>query len=351
MTQRTIRIGTKTIGYGQPVFVIAEAGVNHNGRLDLALKLVDAAADAGADAVKFQTFHAEDVVTGKGKMAAYQKKNLGKTESQVAMLKKLELQDRFYASLIARAKKRKILFFSAPHGGPSSVDFLRRLNVPAFKFGSGDLTNLPLLAYAAKMDIPVILGTGMSTMKEVRAAIRVIHRAGNRKLVALHCTSNYPCPFEEVNLRAMQTMMRDLDVLVGYSDHTEGIQVPSMAVTLGACVIEKHFTLNRKMKGPDHAASLEPDELTEMIRAIRRVPVILGSSVKRPTSSERVMMRDVRKSIVTLAPVDKGDVFTKKNLGIKRPGTGLVPRAYLDILGKRAIKDIDADTLLRRGDF
>lgn len=351
MTKSSFSIGRHQIGYGKAVFVIAEAGVNHNGRLDLALKLVDAAAKAGADAVKFQTFKAKEVVTTSGTMAEYQKKNIGKSESQIAMLKKLELRDSFYRPLMKRCRERGILFLSTPHGGFGSVDFLAKLKLAALKFGSGDLTNLPVLAHAAKYRLPMILGTGMATFDEVKTAVKVIQRAGNRKIVMLHCTTNYPCPFDEVDLRAMQTMMRELDVLVGYSDHTQGIQVPTMAVTLGACVIEKHFTLSRKMKGPDHAASLEPDELADMVAAIRRVPVILGTAEKKPHASERTVTDIARKSVVTVKAVRKGERFTTENLGIKRPGTGIPPARYLDILGKRAKKDIDADTLIRRGDF
>lgn len=351
MKTRAFHIGKQAIGYGKPVFIIAEAGVNHNGSLDIALKLVDAAADAGADAVKFQTFKAGEVVTGSGEMAAYQKKNIGKTESQLAMLKKLELPDAFYPPLIKRCAQRNILFMSTPHGGFASVDQLAKIGVPAFKFGSGDLNNLPLLAYAARLKKPMIVATGMGTLAEVREAMRTIYAAGNRKLVLLHATSNYPCPLNEVHLRAMQTMMGSLDALVGYSDHTQGIQVPTMAAALGACVVEKHFTLDRSMPGPDHQASLEPGELRDMVEAIRRVAVVMGSPEKKPNPSEAVIKPLVRKSVVATAPVKKGETFTRKNLGIKRPGTGLPPKIYLDILGKKAKKDIDADALLRRGDF
>ncbi|MFA5935769.1 MAG: N-acetylneuraminate synthase [Patescibacteria group bacterium] len=351
MTTQTFRIGPATVGYGHPVFIIAEAGVNHNGRLDLALKLIDAAADAGADAVKFQTFHAEDVVTSQGEMAAYQKKNIGKVKSQIEMLRELELKDKDYPLLIARAKKRKILFLSTPHGGKNSVDFLRKLGIPAFKFGSGDLTNLPVIAYAASFGKPMILGTGMGTMKEVEDAIAVIQKAGNRKIAMLHCTSNYPCPPEETNLRAMTTMMENLPVLVGYSDHTAGIQIPIMVTAMGACVIEKHFTLDKNMAGPDHKASLEPDELRSMVEAVRLATTVLGSSKKAPNPSEKIIAPLVRKSLVTLKPIDKGEKFTHNNIGIKRPGTGIQPREYSRILGKTARRMIPADTLLRPHDI
>jgi len=348
---QTIMLGGREVSYGRPVFVIAEAGVNHNGKLATALKLVDVAARAGADAVKFQTFNAEDVVTKGGEMAAYQKKNLGSSKSQRDMLKTLELKESFYKPIIAQCKKKKILFLSTPHGGFKAVDFLQKLGVSAFKFGSGDITNIPLLEYAARFKKPMILGTGMSTIQEVKAAVACIKRAGNRKIAVLHCTTNYPCSLDEVNLKAMQTMMRELDVLVGYSDHTLGIQVPVMAATLGACVIEKHFTLNKNAQGPDHKASIDPNELAEIVQRVKRVKTILGSSVKKPNKSEAIMMRDVRKSIVSLRDIQKGEKFTKENIGIKRPGTGLPPKEYASILGKKAKRAIRKDSLIQRVDY
>ncbi|MFH1583261.1 MAG: N-acetylneuraminate synthase [Candidatus Falkowbacteria bacterium] len=348
---KNIIISGKKIGYNKPVFIIAEAGVNHNGHFKTALKLVDAAAAAGADAVKFQTFKAGQVVTTTGKMAKYQKKNIGKTESQLDMLKKLELPENFYKPLITHCRKKKIIFLSTPHGGFDSVDFLERLNIAAFKIGSGDLNNLPLLQYAARLGKPMILGTGMSTLGEVQAAISIIKKAGNNKIIVLHCTTNYPCPAREVNLEAMRTMAAKSGVLVGYSDHTKGIQVPIMAVALGACLIEKHFTLNRNMTGPDHKASLEPRELKEMVKAIRQVSIILGSKIKSPNASERPLIKVARKSIVSLCKIKKGEKFTKNNTGIKRPGTGLAPRYYFSILGKKAKVDIPADTFIMNNHY
>lgn len=345
------RIGTKYIEEGRDPFIIAEAGVNHNGRLDLALKLVDIAASAGADAVKFQTFKAHEVVISSGEMAEYQKKNIGKTESQQAMLKKLELKDEFYRPIMERCKKQKILFMSTPHGGIDSVAFLAKLGIAAFKFGSGDLTNLPALQYAARLKKPMIISSGMATMPEIQEAIRVIEKAGNKHIVVLHCTTNYPCPPEEVNLRAMQTMMKKLNVPVGYSDHTSDEQASVAAVTLGASVIEKHFTIDANLPGPDHKASMEPQELTAMIRHIRTAAALLGSPVKQPNASEKRMMKMVRKSVVTLTGIRKGERFTAKNLGIKRPGTGLAPKKYFSILGKRASRALAADRTLRRDDI
>lgn len=345
---KNIRIGNKIVGENRPVFITAEAGVNHNGDLKTAFKLIDAAAAAGADAIKFQTFKAEQVVTSAGEMAAYQKKNIGKTESQLEMLKKLELPESFYQPLIKHCREKNIIFLSTPHGSFSSVGLLQRLKVPAFKFGSGDLTNLPVLEYAAKFNKPMILGTGMATLDEVRQAVNTIKKVGNNKIIVLHCTTNYPCPLNEVNLRAMLTMKQKLSVLVGYSDHTSGINVPIMAASLGACLIEKHFTLDKNTPGPDHKASLEPAELKAMAQALRPVNIILGSSVKKPTKSENKIIKTVRKSLVSLAAVNKGDKFTAKNMGIKRPGTGLSPKYYQKIIGRVAKKDIAADSLIRK---
>lgn len=348
---KKIKIANKFIGENQPVFIIAEAGVNHNGDLKTALKLVDAAVAAGADAIKFQTFHAAEVVTAQVKMAAYQKKNIGKTESQLAMLKKLELPDEFYQPLISHCLKKKIIFLSTPHGGFASVDLLQRLKMPAFKFGSGDLTNLPVLEYAAKFGKPMILGTGMSSLNEVSEAIKAVKKTSNNKIIALHCTTNYPCPLEEVNLKAMQIMAEKLTVLVGYSDHTLGIEVPIMAATLGACLIEKHFTLNKNMPGPDHKASMEPDELKSMVRAVRQVKKIMGSDLKKPTINEIKISKLGRKSLVSLRDIKQGEKLTGENIGIKRPGTGLEPKYYFKILGKTATRRIKKDVLITKKDF
>lgn len=346
-----VQIGHHHIGYGQSPFIIAEAGVNHNGKLPLALKLVDAAAAAGADAVKFQTFKAGQVVTKAGQMASYQRKNIGISKSQMAMLKKLELQTAWYHVLRRRCRQKNIIFLSTPHGGKDSVDELQQQHVPAFKFGSGELTNTPVLAYAARLGIPMIIATGMATLPEVKEAVRVIRRAGNQKIIVLHATTNYPCPLEEVNLKAMVTMMKNISCPVGYSDHTIGFEVPLLAVALGACVIEKHLTLNRRMAGPDHAASTEPEPFREMVDLIRHVPTIFGSARKLPNPSERLMIPTVRKSIVTIRPISRGERFTESNLGIKRPGNGLSPSLYLRLLGHRSRRDLPADYLVTRRDY
>jgi len=351
MKKSFLKIGENILGDNKPVFIIAEAGVNHNGKLNLALKLVDAAANAGADAIKFQTFHAEDVVVATEKMVLYQKKNTQKSTTQLKMLKSLELNDSFYTLIIKRCKQKKILFLSTPHGGFQSIDFLQKLDVPAFKFGSGDLTNIPILKYAARFKKPMILGTGMATMIEVHDAVTVIKRAGNRKIIVLQCTTNYPCPLEEANIAAMQTMLKKLNVLVGYSDHTQGSQASIIATALGACVVEKHFTLNKKLSGPDHQASLDPKEFKNFVKDIRSTSVIIGSKIKKPTRSEKYIVKKIRKSIVSQRFIKKGEIFSNQNISIKRPGTGLPPKKYYYIIGKKAKRDIKKDSIISFYDF
>ena len=343
---KTIKIQGKGVDGGQPVFVIAEAGVNHNGNLDLALKLVDAAADAGADAIKFQTWRAEQLVTKAGTMAEYQKRNTGKDESQFDMLKKLELKEEWYSKLFARAKEKGIILLSTPHGGFEAIDFMEQYNFPAFKIASGDITNLPFLEYAARKGKPMLVSTGMSTMEEIKEAIDTIKNAGNDQILVFHCTTDYPLTPENINLKAMQTLMKELDVLVGYSDHTIGDQAAIMVVTLGACMIEKHFTLDRTMQGPDHIASTEPKEFKEMVMKLKKIPLIMGSGIKKPLAPELQYISVARKSIVANCDIRKGEKFTMENLAIKRPGTGIHPREFKNILGKIATRDISQDTLL-----
>lgn len=348
---KEIKIGKKLIGVNRPVFIIAEAGVNHNGNLKTAFKLIDAAVIAGADAVKFQTFISEDVVTSAGKMVGYQLKNIGKSMSQLEMIKCFELKEDYWGLIANYCIKRNIMFLSTPHGGFHSVDLLQSLNVPAFKFGSGDLTNLPLLRYAAKFDKPIIISTGMATLAEIEDSINTMKNAGNNKIIVLHCTTNYPCPWDEVNLNAMLTMRDTLSILVGYSDHTRGIQVPIMATTLGACLIEKHFTLDRNMKGPDHKASLEPEELKDMIDSIRNISIILGSKTKKPNASEVIISKNVRKSLVAARDIKKGENFNEQNLAIKRPGTGVAPKYFDQIIGHIAKRNIRYDSQIKKNDF
>jgi len=328
---KDIVIQGKKVNYGRKPFIIAEAGVNHNGSLDLALKLVDAAAFAGADAVKFQTFRAEQVVT---------------TGSQLAMLRKLELKEKYYPALIQRAKERGIVFLSTPHGGFESVDFLQKMKVPAFKFGSGDLTNLPLLGYAAKFKKPMLISTGMSNLEEIKEAVQAIKKAGNSQILVFQCTTDYPLAPENVNLRAMQTLMKELGALVGYSDHTIGPQAVVMATALGACMLEKHFTLDRTLPGPDQVASMEPLDLKEMVRQVEKAMVILGSPKKRLLDCEKQYVKVARKSLVSARAIRKGEKFTVKNLTVKRPGTGILPKRWKEVLGKRSKAKLKKDSLI-----
>jgi len=351
MVKKIIKIGNKIIGYGRPVFIIAEAGVNHNGRLDLALKLIDAAADAGADAVKFQTFRVEQATTRYTALAGYQKKNIKTRNNLFEEAKGWELKEDRYPQLIARCKKRRIIFFSTSHGGFESVDFLASQKVPLYKFGSGEITNLPLFTYTAKLGKPIIFGTGTATIKEVRDAIGAIKRSGNNQIVALHCTTDYPPALTDVNLRAMEIMMKELGVLVGYSDHTLGDQVAVMAATLGACVIEKHLTLDKNMKGPDHKASATPDEFRIMVDKIRAVSAIMGSPKKGPVKAELKFIPVIRKSIVANRNIKKGEKLTRQNLAIKKPGTGIPPKYWDKIVGRTASKNINSDSLIKREDF
>jgi len=340
---KAIRIGRRLIGEGYPVFIIAEAGVNHNGKIKLAKKLVDVAKEAGADAVKFQTFKAESLVSEKTEMAEYQKRNIKKKQSQLEMLKKMELNPKDFIELKKYCDKKGIIFLSTPHT-EEAVDFLEPL-VPVYKVASGDLTNIPLLEKIAKKKKPIILSTGMATLSEVREAVQTIRKQDNNKIVLLHCTTNYPCSLDEVNLRAMQTIKR-LNCLVGYSDHTLGIIVPIMAVTMGAVVIEKHFTLNKNLPGPDHKASLEPEELKRMVKAIRDVEKALGNGVKKPTKGEKKIAKAVRKSIIARVDIPVGSRITKEMLTIKRPGTGLPPKFLEKVVNKRAKVKIRKDEVI-----
>ena len=341
---KTITINDKIIGYGQPCFVIAEAGVNHNGELEKALALVDVAADCGADVVKFQTYRSEDVVIKKGKMAQYQQKNVGKVTSQLEMIRGFWLDEKFYPQILKRCKDKGIIFMSTPHGGIKSVDFLETLNVPAYKIGSGDLTNYILLNRVAKTGKPIILSSGMSTLDEVKAAVAYIYSKGSKQIAVLHCTTNYPCPAEEVNLRAMVTMMNELDVSVGFSDHTDNATAAISAAALGMTIYECHFTLDKNLPGPDHIASAQPDELKERIRLIKDVEIILGKSEKKPNESELKNMRDlVRRSLVITRDLPEGHILKKADLEAKRPGDGVSPTEYEKFLNKRLKKEVEKD--------
>lgn len=346
----SVSIEGVSIGYGLPCYIVAEAGVNHNGRLDLALKLIDAAASAGANAVKFQTFRGEQVIIRGQPVFSYQKGRVREVD-QVDMLRGLKLKEEWYPELIKHARRKGIIFFSTPHGSFASVDFLESLGAPAFKFGSGELTNLPLLAYAAKFGRPMIISTGMGNLKEVREAVRIVKRVGNNRIIVLQCTTYYPSRPDQANLNAMITMMKEFDVLVGYSSNGLGTQVEVMAATLGACLVEKHLTLDQSMTGPDHKASETPEVFARMVDEIRAVPTILGSGVKDPLPEELEIAELARKSVVTTADIGRGERFTPNNIDVKRPGSGLAPVYYSRILGKRAKHDIVSNKLLEKNDF
>jgi N-acetylneuraminate synthase/N,N'-diacetyllegionaminate synthase len=341
----TIKIGNRLIGDGRTCFIIAEAGVNHNGDIKLAKKLIDIARDAGADAVKFQSFKAENVVTQKAQKAKYQKQTTGSSESQYEMIKKLELSGADFKKLALYARKRDIMFLSTPFD-KESVDLLDKLGVPAFKVASGEITNFPLLRYIAKKGKPVILSTGMSTLEEIDEALQVIRSEGVKDIILLHCVTAYPAKVEDMNLRAMETLKSTFKLPVGLSDHTIGITVPIAAVALGAAVIEKHFTLDKNLPGPDHRASLEPEELKGMIKAVRETEKALGNGKKKPTVEEEEIKKVVRRSIVARVDIPKGTVVTEEMLAIKRAGTGIEPK-YLDkVVGKVAKTMIRDDEIL-----
>lgn len=327
------------------VFVIAEAGVNHNGDITLAKQLVDVAVVAGADAVKFQTFKAEKLVCKNAEKADYQKETTNQAESQLEMLKKLELTEEMHNQLIDYCKEKGILFLSTPFD-VDSVDYLIELGIEIIKIPSGEITNYPYLRKIAQTGKKVILSTGMSSLEEVREAVAVLEEYGNKDVVVLHCNTEYPTPFEDVNLKAMLTMRDELGIEVGYSDHTLGIEIPIAAVAMGAQIIEKHFTLDKTMDGPDHKASLEPHELKAMITAIRNVESALGTGVKKPSNSEQRNIGIVRKSIAAKNEIKKGEVFSEENLVTKRPGTGVSPMKWNEIIGTVADKDYKEDDLI-----
>lgn len=320
--------------------IIAEAGVNHNGSLDLALKLVDAASDAGADIVKFQTFKADNLVSQFAPKANYQLLKTEKNESQLVMLRKLELSDEMHQIIVERCKNKNIRFASTGFD-EESINLLVGLGVPFLKIPSGEITNFPLLKLIGSQGLPIFLSTGMSTMNEVINAIDVLKKAGSRKsdITILQCTTEYPTPMKDVNLNAMLAMQKELDVKVGYSDHTKGIEVPIAAVAMGATIIEKHFTLDCSMEGPDHAASLEPLELKQMVSSIRNIEKALGSGLKEPSPSEKKNLLASRRSIVASKDINKDDLLTEANLAVKRPSDGICASLYFNVIGKKAIKD------------
>ena len=329
------------------VFIIAEAGVNHNGSLELAKKLIDVAVDAGVDAVKFQTFKTELLVSKNAKKAEYQAKTTGENESQFDMIKKLELDIASHEILMDYCKQKYILFLSTPFDS-DSIKLLDKLGLEIFKIPSGEITNLPYLREIGSLNKKVILSTGMSNLSDIEKAIFTLEQSGTgyENITILHANTEYPTPMEEVNLKAMQTIKEAFKLSVGYSDHTLGIEIPIAAVAMGASVIEKHFTLDKTMQGPDHKASLEPMELKEMVKAIRNIEKALGNGIKKPSPSESKNMQIARKSIVANLDIKKGEILTEENITIKRPGNGISPMRWDEVVGMKATKDYKKDELI-----
>jgi N,N'-diacetyllegionaminate synthase len=329
------------------VFIIAEAGVNHNGSVSLAKKLINVAVEAGADAIKFQTFKTENLVLKNTQKAEYQKQTTDASESQFDMIKKLELDMETHIELIAYCKEKDIMFLSTPFDH-DSINLLSDLGLQIFKIPSGEITNLPYLRHVGSLGKRVILSTGMSDLSEVRDALKILINTKTSKdnITVLHANTMYPTPMEDVNLNAMLTMQKEFGVSIGYSDHTLGIEVDIAAVAMGASVIEKHFTLDKFMKGPDHQASLEPQELRAMVDAIRNTEKALGSSIKEPSSSESININIARKSIVASQSIKKGEKLSSENITTKRPGTGISPMEWDEIIGTFAKKNYRMDDLI-----
>jgi N,N'-diacetyllegionaminate synthase len=329
------------------VFIIAEAGVNHNGSVDLAKKLIDVASISGVDAVKFQTFKAENFVAINTQKADYQKRTSDSSESQFDMIKKFELDIETHKDLIAYCQRKDIMFLSTPYDN-ESIDLLSDLGLQIFKIPSGEITNLPYLRHIGSLGKRVVLSTGMSNLREVGDALNILIDAGTSKdnIVVMHANTMYPTPMEDVNLNAMLTIQKEFGVVIGYSDHTLGIEVDIAAVAMGAKCIEKHFTLDKNMEGPDHKASLEPEELRVMVNAIRNIEKAFGSSEKKPSPSESVNIKVVRKSIVAKKNIKKGDLLTDKNIAVKRPGGGICPMQWDKVVGTISSKDYNADEFI-----
>lgn len=328
-------------------FIIAEAGVNHNGCLKTAFKLIDRAKEAGADAIKFQTFKAERLVTKSAIKAIYQTKTTSAEETQYEMIKKLEFGVKEHLKLIAYCRKKKIEFISSPFDN-ESIELLIKLKLKTLKIPSGEITNLPYLRKIAQTNCKIILSTGMAALREIEDAIDVLTDNGTKRdnITVLHCNTEYPTPFEDVNLKAMLTIKEAFKLKVGYSDHTRGIEIPIAAVSLGAHIIEKHFTLDRKMEGPDHKASLEPTEFKMMVESIRNTEKAIGTGIKKPSKSEEKNINIARKSVVAIRNINKGEFFTENNIGVKRPGIGISPMRWDEIIGRTAIKDFKIDDII-----
>jgi len=330
------------------VFIIAEAGVNHNGSIEIAKKLIDVAVTAEVSAVKFQTFKASNLVSKNAKKAKYQQESMNdRDDSQFNMLKKLELDNHTHKELISYCKFKNIMFLSTPFDD-DSIELLNDLGLEIFKIPSGKITNLPYLRHIGKLSKKVILSTGMATIDEIGDALNILMEAGTKKenITVLHANTMYPTPMKDVNLNAMLTIGKTFDVAYGYSDHTLGIEVDIAAVAMGASVIEKHFTLDKNMDGPDHKASLEPNELIEMVRGIRNIETALGNGVKQLSRSESVNLNAVRKSIVAKCSIKKGELFSNKNITVKRPAGGLSPMLWDKVIGKCAVKDYECDAFI-----
>jgi N,N'-diacetyllegionaminate synthase len=345
-----IAIGDRLVGDGEKCFIIAEAGVNHNGNIKKAKKLIDVAVKSDVDAIKFQTFKTDSVVTKSAEKAAYQKASTGSTETQYDMIKKLELSSEDFIQLAEYAQKREILFLSTPFDF-ESVDLLDEIGVPAYKIPSGEITNFPLLKYIAQKQKPVILSTGMSTLAEIECAINIIRKNQGDKIILLHCVTDYPANITEINLKAMNTLRCSFQLPVGYSDHTLGISASIAAVALGACVIEKHFTLSKNLPGPDHKASLEPKDLEILVKTIRDIELALGDGIKKPTPSEEEIKMVARRSIVAKKEIPKDAVITEEMLTLKRPATGLPPDYLNIILGRTTKRIIKKDELVSFNDL
>lgn len=327
-------------------FIIAEAGDNHNGNIEMAFKLVDAAKQAGADAVKFQTFITENVISVNAKMAVYQQKNVGKTESQFDMVKKLELSFDQFLQIKKYCEKIGIMFFTTPFDIESLHFITSELKVRIIKIPSGEITNYPFLVECAKTNLPIIMSTGMCDFSEIDDCLKVLKENNAAEICILHCTTEYPAPLNSVNLKAMMAIKEKYNCKVGYSDHTEGIEVPQLAVAMGAEIIEKHFTLDKNLPGPDHKASLEPNELKAMVEAIRKVEIILGDGTKQPQESEIKNIPIARKSIVAKRDIARDEILTIENITTKRPGDGISPMKWNEVLGKPAIQNFKKDELI-----
>ena len=330
------------------VFIIAEAGVNHNGSVDLAKQLIDVASNSGADAVKFQTFKAENLVSKNTQKAEYQKQTTNASESQFDMIKKLELDVDTHKELITYCQEKNIMFLSTPFDH-DSIDLLESLDFKIYKIPSGEITNLPYLKYLAKLKKKLILSTGMSKTREISTALNILKKYGTKTndISLLHCNSSYPAPYEDVNLKAMVFLKKKFNLKIGLSDHSLGIEVPIAAVALGAEIIEKHFTLSRNMIGPDHKSSIEPQELSKMVKSIRKIELALGSECKKITKSEIKNINIVRKSIVAKKFIAKGELFTLDNLAFKRPGFGISPMYVDRLIGKTAKKNYKKDSMIK----